>query len=73
MIRSHWGEQVAGSFGFGLLTTVLSIPVVLLALALWRTDFMAGTAPAGFSAGVIDSALGGRQRVGEWAAPLAVA
>ena len=98
LFRSHWGEQVAGSFGFGLLTTLLSIPAVLLALALWRTDFMAGlilaavyllilwtvtsavkgiftvalyryasqgAAPAGFSVGVIDNALGGRPRIQE--------
>jgi hypothetical protein len=32
LFRSHWGEQVAGSFGFGLLTTLLAIPAVLLAL-----------------------------------------
>ncbi|HVN04472.1 MAG TPA: DUF6159 family protein [Bryobacteraceae bacterium] len=95
LFRRHWGEQVAGSFGFGLLTTVLSIPAVLLALAFWRPDPMAGiilaavyllilsivtsavkgiftvalyryavagTAPAGFSADVIDGALGGRKR-----------
>jgi hypothetical protein len=95
LFREHWGEQVAGSFGFGLLTTVLSIPAVLLAMALWRTDVMAGlilaavyllilwtvtsaakgiftvalyryasqgAAPAGFSAGVIDAALGGRPK-----------
>ena len=96
LFRSHWGEQVAGSFGFGVLTTLLSIPAVLLALAFWRTDFMAGlilaavylvilgtitsavkgiftvalyryaaagVPPDGFSANVIDSALGGRPRV----------
>ena len=36
LFRSHWGEQVAGGFGFGLLSTVLSIPAVLVALACWR-------------------------------------
>ncbi len=94
LFRSHWGEQVAGSFGFGLLSTLLSIPAVLMALALWRTNFAAGlilavvyllilstvtsavkgiftvalyryasegAAPAGFSAGIIDNALGGRR------------
>jgi len=42
LFRKHWGEQVAGSFGFGLLTTLLSIPAVLLALACWRLDPIAG-------------------------------
>lgn len=100
LFRSHWGEQVAGSFGFGMLTTVLSIPAVLFALAFWRSDFMvgmilavvyllilatvtsavkgiftvalyryatAGAAPPGFSAQVIDGALGGRRRSEEQA------
>jgi len=94
LFRSHWGEQVAGSFGFGLLSTLLSIPAVLLALACWRVDPIAGiilaavylvilatvtsavrgvftvalyryatagSAPSGFSADAIDSALGGRR------------
>lgn len=95
LFRSHWGEQVAGNFGFGLLSTLLSIPAVLLALACWRFDPIAGimlaavyliilatitsavrgiftvalyryatagSAPAGFSADVIDGALGGGKR-----------
>lgn len=95
LFRSHWGEQVAGSFGFGLLTTLLSIPAVLLALACWQFDpiagiilatvyililatvtsavrgvftvalyryAIAGSAPAGFSAAVIDGALNGQRR-----------
>ena len=95
LFRGHWGEQVAGSFGFGVLTTLLSIPAVLMALACWRYDPVAGillagvyllilatvtsavkgiftvalyryaaggTAPPGFSAEVIDGALGGRRR-----------
>jgi hypothetical protein len=94
LFRSHWGEQVAGSFGFGLLSTLLSIPAVLLALACWRVDPIAGiilaaayllilatvtsavrgvftvalyryatagSPPPGFSAGVIDGALGSRR------------
>jgi len=98
LFRSHWGEQVAGSFGFGLLSTVLAIPAVVLALACWRLDPIAGiilgtvyllilatvisavkgiftvalyryaaagTAPPGFSAHVIDGALGGRRRTDE--------
>jgi len=42
LFRSHWGEQVAGSFGFGMLTTVLSIPAVFVAVIWWRTDPIAG-------------------------------
>jgi hypothetical protein len=100
LFREHWGEQVAGSFGFGLLSTLLSIPAVLLALAFWRTDLVAGiilavvylvilstvtsavkgiftvalyryaaggNVPPGFSAGIIDGALGGRRRAEETA------
>jgi hypothetical protein len=100
LFRAHWGEQVAGSFGFGLLSTLLSIPAVLLALAFWRTDLVAGiilavvylvilstvtsavkgiftvalyryaaggNVPPGFSAGIIDGALGGRRRTEETA------
>jgi hypothetical protein len=100
LFRSHWGEQVAGGFGFGLLSMVLSIPAVLVALACWRVDPIAGiilgavyllilatvvsavrgvftvalyryatagSAPPGFSAGVIDGALGGRRQIAEQA------
>jgi cytochrome c biogenesis protein CcdA len=96
LFRSHWGEQVAGSFGFGLLSTVLSIPAIIVALACWRLDPVAGiilgavyllilatvtsavrgvftvalyryatagAPPAGFSADVIDGALGVRRRI----------
>jgi Family of unknown function (DUF6159) len=96
LFRAHWGEQVAGSFGFGLLGALLSIPAVLLPLALWRSGYLVegiilmavyllilttvmsaakgiftvalyryaseGVAPPGFSAGVIDGALGVRRR-----------
>jgi hypothetical protein len=98
LFRSHWGEQVAGNFGFGLLSMLLSIPAVLLALAFWRPDPMmgiilgavyllilatvisavrgvftvalyryatAGSAPPGFSADVIDGALGSHRRIAE--------
>jgi hypothetical protein len=100
LFKSHWGEQVAGSFGFGLLNLLLSIPAVVLALACWRFDPIAGiilagvyllivatvtsavrgvftvalyryatagAAPPGFSADVIDGALGGRRRIAEQA------
>ena len=98
LFRSHWGEQVAGSFGFGLLSTLLSIPAVVLAVLCWRVDPVAGiilagvylvilatvtsavrgvftvalyryatagSPPPGFSADVIDGALGGRRAVRE--------
>jgi hypothetical protein len=96
LFKSHWGEQVAGSFGFGLLSTLLAIPAVLVALACWRLDPVAGIvlatvyllilatvtsavrgvftvalyryatagcAPPGFSADVIDGALGARRAI----------
>jgi hypothetical protein len=47
LFRSHWGEQVAGNFGFGLLSLLLAIPAVLLALACWRFDPIAGIILAG--------------------------
>lgn len=98
LFRSHWGEQVAGSFGFGLLSALLSIPAVVLAVLCWRIDPIAGiilagvyllilatvtsavrgvftvalyryatagSPPPGFSADVIDGALGGRRAVRE--------
>jgi hypothetical protein len=100
LFRSHWGEQVAGNFGFGLLSLLLSLPALALAAACWRWDPIAGiilaavyllilatvtsavkgiftvalyryatagAAPPGFSAGVIDGALGGRRRNSEQA------
>jgi hypothetical protein len=98
LFRSHWGEQVAGSFGFGLLSTLLSIPAVVLAVACWRLDPMAGivlgtvyililatvvsavrgiftvalyryatagSVPPGFSADIIDGALGAHPHIAE--------
>jgi hypothetical protein len=100
LFRSHWGEQVAGNFGFGVLSTLLSIPAVILALACWRINPIggiilgavyllilatvtsavrgvftvalyryatAGAVPPGFSAEVIDGALGGRRPLAEQA------
>ncbi|MGA3039627.1 MAG: DUF6159 family protein [Bryobacteraceae bacterium] len=100
LFKSHWGEQVAGNFGFGVLSTLLSIPAIVLALACWRLNPIAGIilgavyllilaivtsavrgvftvalyryatageAPAGFSADVIDGALGGSRRRAEQA------
>jgi len=42
LFRSHWGEQLAGSFGFGLLSFLLSLPAFGLAAACWRWDPVAG-------------------------------
>jgi hypothetical protein len=97
LFRKRWGEQVAGSFGFGLLNLLLCIPGFLLGALIWSYDPVsgfivglvyllilaalssavrgvftaalyryasAGEVPAGFSAGIIDGALGGR-RLGE--------
>jgi len=36
--QGHWGEQVAGDFGVGLLAFVLSLPAFLLAAFLWGCD-----------------------------------
>jgi Family of unknown function (DUF6159) len=47
LFRSHWGEQVAGNFGFGLVTLLLSIPAAVLALVCWRFDPIAGIVLAG--------------------------
>jgi hypothetical protein len=100
LFRSHWGEQVAGNFGFGVLSTLLAIPAIILALACWGINPIggiilgavyllilatvtsavrgvftvalyryatAGAVPPGFSADVIDGALGGSRRLGEQA------
>jgi hypothetical protein len=42
LFRKHWGEQVAGSFGFGLLNLVLFIPGFLLGALIWAYDPVAG-------------------------------
>lgn len=42
LFRSHWGEQVAGNFGFGLLTFLLSMPAIFVALVCWQFDPVAG-------------------------------
>jgi len=38
LFRKRWGEQVAGTFGFGLLNALLLLPGVLLGLVLYRLD-----------------------------------
>ncbi len=93
LFKKHWGEQVAGSFGFGLLDLLLFLPSLLLGALFWNWDrgfaviavlvytlilaavssavrgvftvalyryATSGEAPPGFSAGLIDGALGGR-------------
>jgi len=98
LLRKHWGEQVAGSFGFGLLNFLLLLPGLGLGLLLWQWDKALGViaalaymlilatvstavkgvftvalyryatqgeTPLGFSAGLIDGALGS-QRKSEW-------
>jgi hypothetical protein len=95
LFRKHWGEQVAGSFGFGLLGILLCLPAFGMAALVWRFDralaiiaavsyililsivmsavrgvftvalyryATQGEAPSGFSADVIDEALGGRKK-----------
>jgi hypothetical protein len=97
LFRKHWGEQVAGSFGFGLLGLLMFIPGFLLGALVWFYDPVsgiivgvvyllilatvssavrsvftaalyryasAGEAPPGFSADIIDGALGGRRPLG---------
>lgn len=36
LFRKHWGEQVAGSFGFGILNLVLCVPGLLIGALLYR-------------------------------------
>ena len=48
LFRSHWGEQVAGSFGFGLLSFLLCLPAFGLAAFLWRYDPVLGIIMAFF-------------------------
>jgi hypothetical protein len=42
MLRKTWGQQIAGNFGFGLLTLLLCLPAVLLGLVVCRLDVAAG-------------------------------
>jgi hypothetical protein len=98
LFRKNWGEQVAGNFGFGLVSLLLSLPAFGMAALCWRWEpgfaiilavlyllilatvvsavkgiftvalykyAIAGAAPAGFSTGVIDGALGGRRQNSE--------
>ena len=38
LFRKNWGEQVAGNFGFGLLSLVLALPAFAMAALCWRWD-----------------------------------
>jgi uncharacterized protein DUF6159 len=38
LFKKRWGEEVAGSFGFGLLTLLLLLPGLLLAALIFRLD-----------------------------------
>jgi len=38
LFRKRWGEQVAGSFGFGILNLVLLMPGLLIGLLLYHLD-----------------------------------
>ena len=38
LFKKHWGEQVAGSFGFGLLNLMLFLPGLLLGALFWTWD-----------------------------------
>lgn len=38
LFRRQWGEQLIGTFGFGLLNTLLLAPGFLAGMALWRFD-----------------------------------
>ena len=42
LFRKHWGEQVAGSFGFGLLNLLLCLPAIAMAAFLWKYDPVLG-------------------------------
>jgi hypothetical protein len=38
LFRKQWGEELIGSFGFGLLNTLLLAPGFLLGVLIWRVD-----------------------------------
>jgi hypothetical protein len=38
LFQKNWGEQLAGSFGFGLLNFLLCLPAFALAAVLWKVD-----------------------------------
>jgi hypothetical protein len=38
LFRKRWGEQIAGSFGFGLLNFLLLLPALMIGLVLYKVD-----------------------------------
>jgi hypothetical protein len=62
LFRKQWGEELIGSFGFGLLNAILLLPGFFLALMVWHVDragaVIVGLAYALFLA-VISSAVTG--------------
>jgi hypothetical protein len=38
LFRKNWGDQVAGSFGFGFLGFLLCLPALLIAALAWKVD-----------------------------------
>lgn len=38
LFRKTWGEQVAGSFGFGVLNLLLALPALAMAFLIWPLD-----------------------------------
>jgi hypothetical protein len=48
LFRKQWGEQLAGSFGFGLLSLLLLLPGLALGALLWQID-----PGSGFIVGVV--------------------
>jgi hypothetical protein len=42
LFKSHWGEQVSGSFGMGMLGLLFSLPAAGLIALCWRWDRVAG-------------------------------
>jgi len=77
LFRKQWGEELIGSFGFGLLNVVLLLPGFFLALMVWRFD-RAGAVIVGLTyvlfLAVISSAVTGvfKAALYRYAAPGAV-
>jgi hypothetical protein len=42
LFKSHWGEQVTGNFGLGLLGFLFALPALLMVRVCWGWDPMAG-------------------------------
>jgi len=62
LFRKQWGEELIGSFGFGLLNTILLAPGLLLSLVVWRLDHAGAVIAFGMYAlflAVVSSAVSG--------------